>query len=277
MKKKETRTDIFCSALLWLLSLTVFLPLLMIVFTSFKDKKEGATLNLVLPAKWMWENYVQVLKTGNVLRALGNSVFVSAVTLVIVLITASMLGYMIARLNTRGSRFASTRTSCRYLQFAKAFSAMPTMMLLQSMKIYGGVWGLICVYSALYLPFSTMIITSYIRGLPRELDEAAVIDGATGMCLFVRIIVPLLKPIAATAAVLIFMWSWNELQVPLYLLNSSSSYTLPMSVFSFYGAYNKWWNLVCADVVLVTLPVVLVYVFAQKFVISGMTAGAVKM
>jgi ABC-type glycerol-3-phosphate transport system permease component len=105
MKKKETRTDIFCSALLWLLSLTVFLPLLMIVFTSFKDKKEGATLNLVLPAKWMWENYVQVLKTGNVLRALGNSVFVSAVTLVIVLITASMLGYMIARLNTRGSRF----------------------------------------------------------------------------------------------------------------------------------------------------------------------------
>ena len=102
MKKKETRTDIFCSALLWLLSLTVFLPLLMIVFTSFKDKKEGATLNLVLPAKWMWENYVQVLKTGNVLRALGNSVFVSAVTLVIVLITASMLGYMIARLNTRG-------------------------------------------------------------------------------------------------------------------------------------------------------------------------------
>ncbi len=274
MKKKETRTDIFCSALLWLLSLTVFLPLLMIVFTSFKDKKEGATLNLVLPAKWMWENYVQVLKTGNVLRALGNSVFVSAVTLVIVLITASMLGYMIARLNTRGSRFVDWLVG---LGIIVPFSAMPTMMLLQSMKIYGGVWGLICVYSALYLPFSTMIITSYIRGLPRELDEAAVIDGATGMCLFVRIIVPLLKPIAATAAVVIFMWSWNELQVPLYLLNSSSSYTLPMSVFSFYGAYNKWWNLVCADVVLVTLPVVLVYVFAQKFVISGMTAGAVKM
>ena len=241
MKKKETRTDIFCSALLWLLSLTVFLPLLMIVFTSFKDKKEGATLNLVLPAKWMWENYVQVLKTGNVLRALGNSVFVSAVTLVIVLITASMLGYMIARLNTRGSRFVDWLVG---LGIIVPFSAMPTMMLLQSMKIYGGVWGLICVYSALYLPFSTMIITSYIRGLPRELDEAAVIDGATGMCLFVRIIVPLLKPIAATAAVLIFMWSWNELQVPLYLLNSSSSYTLPMSVFSFYGAYNKWWNLI---------------------------------
>lgn len=147
MKKKETRTDIFCSALLWLLSLTVFLPLLMIVFTSFKDKKEGATLNLVLPAKWMWENYVQVLKTGNVLRALGNSVFVSAVTLVIVLITASMLGYMIARLNTRGSRFVDWLVG---LGIIVPFSAMPTMMLLQSMKIYGGVWGLICVYSALY-------------------------------------------------------------------------------------------------------------------------------
>ena len=123
MKKKETRTDIFCSALLWLLSLTVFRPLLMIVFTSFKDKKEGATLNLVLPAKWMWENYVQVLKTGNVLRALGNSVFVSAVTLVIVLITASMLGYMIARLNTRGSRFVDWLVG---LGIIVPFSAMPT-------------------------------------------------------------------------------------------------------------------------------------------------------
>lgn len=111
---------------------------------------------------------------------------------------------MIARLNTRGSRFVDWLVG---LGIIVPFSAMPTMMLLQSMKIYGGVWGLICVYSALYLPFSTMIITSYIRGLPRELDEAAVIDGAAGMCLFVRIIVPLLKPIAATAAVLIFMWS----------------------------------------------------------------------
>ena len=139
MKKKETRTDIFCSALLWLLSLTVFLPLLMIVFTSFKDKKEGATLNLVLPAKWMWENYVQVLKTGNVLRALGNSVFVSAVTLVIVLITASMLGYMIARLNTRGSRFVDWLVG---LGIIVPFSAMPTSSksysILRSFLFFGG-------------------------------------------------------------------------------------------------------------------------------------------
>ena len=121
------------------------------------------------------------------------------------------------------------------------------------------------------------MITSYIKGIPRELDEAGVIDGAVGMALFVRIMAPLLQPIAATVGVLVFMWSWNELQIPLYLLNSSRNYTLPLSVYDFYGAYSNSWNLVCADVILVSLPVILLYVFSQKYVISGMTAGAVKL
>lgn len=97
------------------------------------------------------------------------------------------------------------------------------------------------------------------------------------MALFVRIMAPLLQPIAATVGVLVFMWSWNELQIPLYLLNSSRNYTLPLSVYDFYGAYSNSWNLVCADVILVSLPVILLYVFSQKYVISGMTAGAVKL
>ena len=133
------------------------------------------------------------------------------------------------------------------------------------------------MYSALYLPFSAMMITSYIKGLPKELDEAAVIDGASGMSLFLKITVPLLKPIAATVAVLVFMWSWNELQIPLYLLSSSKQYTLPLSVYNFYSAFSTSWNLVCADVIVVSIPVILMYIFAQKYVISGMTAGAVKM
>ena len=87
---------------------------------------------------------------------------------------------------------------------------------------------------------------------------------------------PLLKPVLATTGILSFMWVWNELQIPMYLLNSSSKWTLPLSVYNFYGQYSHSWNLVCADVVLVSLPVILVYIFAQKWVIEGRTAGAVK-
>lgn len=274
MKKREGRKNILYGVVLSILSLTVVYPLLMVFFTSLKDKKEGAALNIKLPKEWLWQNYIEVMKVGNTFRALGNSMFVSAVTLVIVLVAASMLGYVIARLNTRESRSVDRLIN---LGIIVPFSAMPTMVLLQGLGIYGGLWGLICVYSALYLPFSTMIMTSYVKGIPRELDEAAVIDGAKGIGLFVRIIVPLMKPVAATVVILVFMWSWNELQVPLYLLNSSASYTLPMSVFNFYGANQKWWNLVCADVILVTLPVIVIYICAQKYFISGMTAGAVKM
>lgn len=274
MKKNERKKNFFFGVLLWILSLTVLYPLLMVILTSFKEKREASTLNVTLPREWFWSNYQEVFEHGDVFRSLFNSVFVSVITVGIVLVTASMLGYAIARRNTRLSRIIDTVITFGIIA---PFTAMPTMMLLQSLGIYGSLWGLIFVYSALYLPFSTMMITSYIKGLPRELDEAAVIDGAAGMGLFVRVIVPLLKPIVATVTVLIFMWSWNELQIPLYLLNSSAQYTLPMSVYSFYGAFNTSWNLVCADVIVVSLPVILVYIFAQKYVISGMTSGAVKM
>lgn len=134
----------------------------------------------------------------------------------------------------------------------------------------------ILVYGAMYLPFSSMVFGSFIKGLPRELDEAAVMDGCQGTKLYVQIIMPLLKPVIATTAVLNFMWIWNDLQTPLYLLNSSDKWTMPLSVYNFYGQFNQSWNLVCADMVLVFIPVVLLYIFAQKYVVFGMTAGAVK-
>ena len=274
MKSGRKRMDIVFSIILWIGSILVIYPLLMVLMTSFKEKREANRLSVALPREWLFENYVEVLETGNVLRGLFNSVFVSVIAVFIVLATASMLSYAIVRRDTKACRMID-----KLLTFGiiAPFAAMPTMTLLQSLGIYGSLWGLIFVYSALYLPFSGMMITSYIKGIPRDLDEAAAIDGATGMTLFLRITVPLLKPIAATVMVLVFMWSWNELQIPLYLLNSSAQYTLPLTVYSFYGAYSTSWNLVCADVIVVSIPVVLLYVFAQKYVISGMTAGAVKM
>lgn len=273
MSKKSSALDKLFSVILWLGSLLVIYPLLMVVMTSFKEKREANKLSIALPREWMWDNYAEVIESGDVLQGLFNSLFVSVITVAIVLATASLLSYAIVRRDTKGCRRIDTLITFGIIA---PFAAMPTMTLLQTIGIYGSLWGLIFVYSALYLPFSTMMITSYIKGIPRDLDEAAVIDGATGMNLFVRITVPLLKPIASTVMVLVFMWSWNELQIPLYLLNSSAQYTLPLTVYNFYGAFSTSWNLVCADVILVSLPVILLYVFAQKYVIAGMTAGAVK-
>jgi raffinose/stachyose/melibiose transport system permease protein len=153
---------------------------------------------------------------------------------------------------------------------------LPTVQLFRYLNIYGSKISLIFLYASIYLPFSTMLFSSFIKSIPQELDEAAVMDGAARYELFFRVIFPLLKPVTATTGILAFMWVWNDFQYPLYFLNSSTKWTLPLSVYNFYGQYSRSWNLVCADMVLVSLPVILVYIVAQKYIIAGMTAGAVK-
>ena len=273
MSKKVKKTDIILEILLWALSVLVIYPILMVVFTSFKTKGEASYLNISLPKEWMFENYITVWEQGNILQSLFNSCIITISAVLIVIILTSVLSFVIVRRNTKPCRITYR---CMTIGIIAPFAALPTIELLKQMGLYGSRIGLICVYSALYIPFSTMLFTSFIKGIPRELDEAAVMDGAKGGKLFAIIIFPLLKPVLATTSVLNFMWIWNELQIPMYLLNSSDKWTLPLSVYNFFGQYSRSWNLVCADMVLISIPVILVYIIAQKYIIAGMTAGAVK-
>ncbi|MBQ8305139.1 MAG: carbohydrate ABC transporter permease [Blautia sp.] len=272
MNKRTKKTNLILEIILWVFSLVTIYPLLMILLTSFKSKGEAAYLNINIPSEWHFENYVTVLEK-NFLQSLGNSVFITFLSVLLVTSLSSLFAFIIVRRDTRLCRgFYRVIT----MGIIAPFAALPTIRLLQTIGLYGSRVGLSLVYSALYMPFTTMLFSSFIRGIPKELDEAAVMDGAHGPGLFVKVLLPLLKPILATTGILNFMWVWNELQIPMYLLNSSSKWTLPLSVYNFYGQFSRSWNLVCADVVLVSLPVILLYIFAQKWVIDGMTAGAVK-
>lgn len=272
MNKRTKTINLTLEIILWIFSLVTIYPLLLILLTSFKSKGEAAYLNINLPTEWHLDNYVAVLEK-NFLRSLGNSVFITFLSVLLVTTLSSLFAFIIVRRDTKICRgFYRIIT----MGIIAPFSALPTIRLLQAIGLYGSRTGLSLVYSALYMPFTTMLFSSFIRGIPKELDEAAVMDGAAGPGLFVKVILPLLKPILATTGILNFMWVWNELQIPMYLLNSSSKWTLPLSVYNFYGQFSRSWNLVCADVVLVSLPVIFLYIFAQKWVIDGMTAGAVK-
>ena len=272
MNKRTKWTNRLLEILLWLCSAVTIYPLLMLLMTSFKTKTEANYLNIRPPKQWQPSNYLEVLKT-NFFRSFGNSIFITAISIFLILLLSSILSYVLIRRDTKGSRLLYKLLSFGIIA---PFAAMPTIQLLRVLHLYGSRLGLCLVYAALYMPFTVMVIAGFIKGIPRELDEAAVIDGIGGFRLFFTIIFPLLKPVLATAGVLNFMWVWNELQIPMYLLNSSAKWTLPLSVFNFYGQFIRSWNLVCADVVLVSLPVVIVYIFAQKYIINGMIAGAVK-
>jgi raffinose/stachyose/melibiose transport system permease protein len=136
--------------------------------------------------------------------------------------------------------------------------------------------GMILLYAAYKLPFSVFVIYAFVRTVPMEVDEAAIIDGCSPRQLFWSIMVPLLRPAWITVGVLTFLDLWSEFVMPLYFLSSSEKWPMTLAVYNFFGIYEANWNLVSADVVLTIVPVVLVFLFGQPFIKSGMTTGAVK-
>ncbi|HOO28135.1 MAG TPA: carbohydrate ABC transporter permease, partial [Lachnospiraceae bacterium] len=136
--------------------------------------------------------------------------------------------------------------------------------------------GVIFVESAVQLPWTVFTLTGFIKNVPKELDEAAFIDGAAPLHMFFKIVLPLMKPILATALVSAAMYAWNEFMVPLYFFNTSSNWTLPLTVYNFFGQYASNWNYVFADLMITALPITILYLCCQKYIVSGATAGAVK-
>jgi raffinose/stachyose/melibiose transport system permease protein len=261
------------AVLLWLCALVILLPLATVLATSLKSLKEAGSLNLSLPSEALFGNYRTVFMEGKILGGVWNSVVVTGSATFLILLSSSMLGFVFSRRKTAMTIFME---KCVTLGLVAPFTALPTVMLLKTLGILGTRGALALVYTALFLPFTTMMLSAFVKTLPRELDEAAIIDGCSGLMLFRRIILPLLQAPLITAFLLNTMWVWNDFMIPLYLLNSAARWTLPLSVFSFFGKYNHSWQYICANMVIVSAPVTIIYLVAQRSIISGMTTGAVK-
>jgi raffinose/stachyose/melibiose transport system permease protein len=147
---------------------------------------------------------------------------------------------------------------------------------MQALHLMNSRLGLVLFYVASNVAFGTFIIHGFVTSVPRAMDESAAIDGAGPFAVFFRIILPLLQPILVTTAVLCGMGVWNDFINPLYLLDSSSAWPMTLSVYSFFGRYEQEWNLVFADIAMTCLPILAIYLAGQRYIVSGLTAGAVK-
>jgi raffinose/stachyose/melibiose transport system permease protein len=136
--------------------------------------------------------------------------------------------------------------------------------------------GMALLYASLQIPFSVFLIYGFIATIPRQLDESGSIDGCERWSLFIKIIMPLLMPALTTVVVLNFLNTWNDFMLPLYFLHSTNLWPMTLAIYSFFGRYSVQWNLVCADIILTSLPVILIYLLGQRYIVAGMTAGAVK-
>jgi len=256
-----------------LVSLVIFIPIYLLLVNSLKDSVQARAMGVEFPTSIHWENYLTVIEQGKLVQAFGNSVLysVSATLLCILLSTAA--AFVLSRNQTKLNRL--------WYFFIVIGIAIPlnyvTMTkVMQLTHLINTQLGIILLYAAFKIPFSVFVIYAFVETIPTELDEAAIIDGCSPLQLFFTIILPLLRPAWVTVGVLNFLDLWSEFIMPLYFLSSSDKWPMTLAVYNFFGIYEADWNLVSADVVLTILPVVLVYLFGQRYIISGMTTGAVK-
>jgi raffinose/stachyose/melibiose transport system permease protein len=253
--------------------LLVIIPMYIVVTNSLKDSASARTMNADLPETVYFENYITVIERGKLGQTFLNSMLYASNASLISLTFSSMAAYVLSRNKSRLNRFIYFFIVMGIAMPLNFFTLTKIMQMTQLINTQAGI---IILYAATQIPFNVFLIYGFVDAIPRELDEAAIIDGCGPIRLFLSVILPLLAPVFVTAGVLNFVGIWNDFLLPLYYLNNSAYWPMTLAVYNFFGQFQQDWNLVSADIVLTVLPVLVIYLLGQRFIVSGLTAGAVK-
>ena len=256
-----------------MVSLVMFIPIYLVIVNSLKDSVQSRSMGVDLPASWHFDNYLAVIDEGGLGQAFANSVLYTVLATVLCVLSATAAAFVLSRNRSRWNRF--------WYFFLVVGIAIPlnyvTMTkVMQVTQLVNTQLGMILLYAAFRIPFAVFVIYAFVHTVPREIDEAGILDGCSPRQLFWSIMMPLLRPAWITVGVLTFLDLWSEFIMPLYFLSSSDKWPMTLAVYNFFGMYEANWNLVSADVVLTILPVVFVFLFGQRYIMSGITTGAVK-
>ncbi|ROR27201.1 carbohydrate ABC transporter membrane protein 2 (CUT1 family) [Mobilisporobacter senegalensis] len=275
MKTKRIKKRILLIILI-IIALTQLFPLYWLITFSLKSNIEIFGDNVIgLPKDWRWINYKTALSDGGILRYFLNSTFYSVVTVGVTGLFTAMAGYAIARMKWKLSNVTYGFFTLGIMIPTQA-ALLPLFQVLDKMGLKGGYLGLLIPYISFAIPMSIMILVGFYRGIPKEIEEAAYIDGSGVFRCFATIILPIIKPALATASIFTFLGTWNELMFANTLVDSSDFRTLPVGIMSFSGQYSTDWGLIGAAMVIATLPTIIVYFFLSNQVQESLVAGAVK-
>lgn len=272
-KSKKTIQSVIGNVITILISSVILIPLVVLFLNSFKTQGEANKMSLSLPSIWQFENYKVVIEEGKLISSFFNSLLYATVSVGIIVLVVAAAAFVISR-NRRG-------INNLIYYFIISGIAIPInnvalMKIMQALNLVNTRIGIILLYAAINIPLSLFLCYGFISTIPREIDEAAVIDGCGPIRLFVNIILPLLKPVISTLFVLNFMAIWNDFTMPLYFLNNSTKWPMTLAVYNFFGAFENSWNLVSADIILTLIPVLIVFIVGQKYIVGGVSAGSVK-
>lgn len=273
---KKKRTVLIADFVALVSAIIIFvIPFYFIVLNSLKDRRESALFTLALPAQFHFENYLDVISANNymIVRAFVNSVVITAGSICFLIIVCSLGGYILQRV---GGRIMAAINLLMLTGLMLPPAILPTIWVMDLLGIYRSLFGMIMVEVALNIPFTVMLYRGYAAAIPREMEEAAHVDGCGSFRMFIQIIFPLLLPVTATVIVLSSVNIFNDFVNPLYFLPGSKNPTVQLTLYNFMGRYASSWNLLFADVTLITIPPLILFIFFNRKIVSGMTAGAIK-
>lgn len=277
---QRTLTRFFQYLILSAIVVLIVVPVVMLIFASLKTRGEVMSHPYTPPIPIHWENVQTILGQPVFWNMLRNSLLVMVVVTALVVTICSLAAFVFARLDFRGKNVFFNLFTLG-LMFPITVAILPVYFVLRQMDQMGipvidNLLGVIVVQTAFSLSGNIMILRGFFTAIPAELQDAAYIDGCTAFDFFWRILLPLARPSLASVAALTMIASWNDLLVPLVVINSEKLWTLPLGTMQFQGQYGQDLSLVSAFVAISAIPTIIFYIFAERQIVSGLTAGAVK-
>ncbi|MET4271828.1 MULTISPECIES: carbohydrate ABC transporter permease [unclassified Bradyrhizobium] len=266
---------LFKMVFLAVVAIIVMVPLLATLFGGFKSLGELRVNPFGLPRHWEWQNYADILFSARYWQLLRNSLIISTLTVALTLIVASMAAFTFAHIRFYGSSMLLSYLTLGLL-FPAATAVLPLFIKVRDLGLLDTYFGVALPQAAFGLAMSVLLLRRFFKDIPYELLEAALVDGCSYIKFFRYVTLPLSRPILATVGTITFVNSWNAYLLPLVMLNTDALYPWPLGIMIYQGEYSSEWHLILAFITLTILPTIVLFLLAQKHIVAGLTAGAVK-
>ncbi|MCR8645125.1 carbohydrate ABC transporter permease [Paenibacillus sp. N1-5-1-14] len=258
------------------LALLFLVPFYFVLVNSVKTFADILLNSAALPTKLEWGNYSKVWTITNFPRALLNSFLITAVSNIGIVLISTMAAYRMQRFPSRfNAIFFMLLVAAMVIPFQSVM--IPLIKVMSTLSLSNSILGIVICYFGFGLSMSLFLFHGFVKGIPREIEESAVVDGCGPFAVFFKIIMPLLRPIIVTVVLLNSLWIWNDFLLPLLVLGQKPEVrTIPLSIYSFFGQYTKQWDLALAALVMSVMPIVVFFMVLQKHIVEGITAGSIK-
>ena len=276
--RKRSRRDLYPAirfVLLMMFSILALVPFMVVPVVSLKTRSDFMKHPLAFPRQLNIQNYITVYQRTAIVRSFFNSLVISGGAMLLGLFVGTLASYAITKMRFRRAEGFSVFFMLPMI-FPIQTITIPVYVIYKQLRLLNTYHGMILLYAATGLPIIVFMMTSFMKTIPFQISESAMIDGASHPVIYSLLILPLMKPVISALIVVFGLSTWNDFYLPQIMLTKTPMKTLPLKIYDFFGQYSSDWTLICTCIIYVVVPVIVLYCILQRNIINGVTAGAVK-